>query len=183
MRVMRRPRPDQTCASAALCRRARFLVSLANRSARALLPIPPLHELLEQRIAITLRDRCTGGWRSAEERLELAIDVLLGWHLAAIEALQLLLRRAEPGPALHRRCQVDVLPLRMVRRLQQLVPIGEQPLDEALDLAIALVLLGVIIDRQHAWHRDRVDPAALGDQARIVRAGEVTECIIVGELR
>src|SRR5262245_31959624 len=102
------------------------------RSARALgfLPVTPLHELLEQSIAFALRNRRTGGWRSAQECLELAADILLRRQLAAIEPLQLLLRGGKSGPTLDRSCQVDVPPFRMVRRLQQLVPVGEQPLDE-----------------------------------------------------
>src|SRR5262249_8766414 len=127
-----------------LTMRPRGAVCASNRhwSARALafLPVTPLHELLEQSVAVALRNRRTGGWRSAQECLEFAADILLRRHFAAIEPLQLLLRDGKSGPALDRGRQVDVPPFRMVRRLQQLVPVGEQPLNETLNLAIALML-------------------------------------------
>src|SRR4029453_4433741 len=81
-------------------------------------------------------------WRAGsdaiQEGLEIATDVFLSRYRRAVETLEHLLGDDVPGPARNRGAQVNLAPLGMTGRDQELVPLGEEPLDEAFDAPVSV---------------------------------------------
>src|SRR5262245_39909167 len=93
--------------------------------------VPPLQEFAEQRLALLVRHGGGGATLALEEARELGRCDL---RIAALRAhaLQHFLRYARSGPARNGGGQVHVTPFRMPRRLEKLLPFGEQALGEFL---------------------------------------------------
>src|SRR5215510_16494605 len=153
----------------------------AISAARALL-LPPLQELAEQRFALALARRRAARAGARQEGLEIAVQVAVARHFLALVLLQGLFGHGKPRPPGDRGRQVYVAPLGMIRRLLELAPVGKQALGEALDAAEAVAALRPVVDREHGRHRDRVNPAVLRDEIRIVLRGQLAQRVVVGEL-
>src|SRR5687768_1864077 len=99
--------------------------------------LAPLHEFLEQFLALLDRDR-TG--RRLRPRLQEAVELLALRHGRRLRGLLLqpLLGAFEAGPARQRRGEIGLLPLRMARRLLEIGQPREEVVDEFLDAAIAI---------------------------------------------
>jgi hypothetical protein len=101
----------------------------------------PLQEFVEQGLAIGL-----GLWHAGSDAIqegpEIATDILLSRYRRAMETFEHLLGDDVPGPTRNRGAQIDVTPLGMTGRDQELVPVGEEPLDEAFDAAVSVLPLG-----------------------------------------
>ena len=114
--------------------------------------LAPLQELTEQRLAIRL---ALGRARSdaAEEGLEIAAEVVLRRQRRAAEALEHLFRDGVSGPTRNGRRQVDVAPFGMTGRDLELVPLGEELLDETLDAPVSVATLGPIEHGENRRYR------------------------------
>src|SRR6266852_7376959 len=69
----------------------------------------------------------------------------------------------------------------MERRLDKFVPAVKQILDEPFDPTISVAVLRPIIDGEHRRYRNGIDPLARRYQVWIIRVGELTYHIEVGE--
>src|SRR6266436_4929603 len=69
----------------------------------------------------------------------------------------------------------------MERRLGEFVPAVKQILDEPFDPTISVAVLRPIIDGEHRRYRNSIDPLARRYQVWIIRVGELTYGIEVGE--
>src|SRR4029453_3157534 len=155
------------------CSRAWYPISYSAAARGALLA--PLEKLKKQGFPLLI-----GGPPHAcavQERLE----VRASRCLAADKLCQLFFGRRQPGPTRDRRGEIDVAPLRLVRRLPQLLPILEQLGDEALDLAVPIALFRPIVGSQHERHGKRVDGLSLWNQVRVVLVRQLPYGVKVGE--
>ena len=123
-------------------------------SARLLLP--PLQKLTEQRFAIGLAFWSTGS-DAIQKYLEIALDILLSRSRRAVETLKHLLGYNVSCPPRNSAPEVDFPPLRMARRDQKLVPMGEKPLGEALNAAVSITSFRPVEDGKNRRHCNRID--------------------------
>src|SRR5260221_12115867 len=64
---------------------------------------------------------------------------------------------------------------------QELVPLGEEPLDEAFDAPVSVATLPPVEHGKNRWHRDGINLLSFGNEGRIIFRLELTEGVVVCE--
>src|SRR5204862_7306942 len=122
----------------------------------AALIFPPLQKFAKQRLPLFLRQICRCGPSVFQEGRKIAASHLrVG--LLGTNTPQHLFRDSPASPAWDRGGEIDVAPLRVTRRLTELVPVREEPFDEPFNAPIAIVAFLPIEDRQHGRNRESID--------------------------
>jgi hypothetical protein len=145
-------------------------------SARLLLP--PLQKLSEQRFAIALVFWSTGS-DAMQKYLEIALDILLSRSRRAVETLKHLLGYNVSCPPRNSAPEVDFPPLRMAGRDQKLVPMGEEPLGEALNAAVPVASFRPVEDGKNRRHCNRIDRLPIRNERWVVFALEFAQSVEV----
>ena len=97
----------------------------------------PLLELAKQHVAIGLAQWCTSS-DAIQEGLKIATDVILRRSRRAVETREHLLGDNVPCPAWNHGTQIDVPPLWMTGRNQELVPIRKEPFGKTFDSSVSV---------------------------------------------
>src|SRR5262249_43315498 len=69
----------------------------------------------------------------------------------------------------------------MPRRLAELVPVAEHAFDEPRRAPVAVMTFRPVEHSEHRRNRKRVDPAAFGNESRVVFVGEFTDRVVIGK--
>src|SRR5262249_51202583 len=149
------------------CSRTQSLTATATSASSPTLLFAPLQEFAEQGLAIGLA-LWRAGSDAIQEGLEIATDAFLSRYRRAMQTSEHLLGDDVPGPARDGGGQVDVAPFGMTGRDQELVPLGEEPLDKAFDATVSVATPRPVEHGKNRRHRDGIDFLPFRNERRIV---------------
>src|SRR5215470_16754793 len=156
--------------AAARAQRLRLAIR-SQRTPKSSGSVPP-DELLEQLVALCLRDRARSSRGSPAVLQELIELIASGGHLLLAMVLEPIVRAFETLPARNDGGEIGVLPLRMARRLLELADLPEEGFDEFVDAAVAVGVLRPVVRKQDGPARNRVDGLTSWDEIGIVLVGQ-----------